>query len=66
MEFQQQEKRSLTSKFKSFLLECKRVFMVTKKPTKEEFKIIVKVSAIGMLAIGLLGFLIQMLWQIIK
>ncbi len=66
MEFQQQEKRSLTSKFKSFLLECRRVFMVTKKPTKEEFKIIVKVSAIGMIAIGLLGFLIQMLWQIIK
>ncbi|MBI2671068.1 protein translocase SEC61 complex subunit gamma [Candidatus Woesearchaeota archaeon] len=67
MEFQQtQEKRTFVSKFRSFILECRRVFTVTKKPTKEELKIIVKVSGIGMLIIGLLGFIIQMIWQIIK
>jgi protein transport protein SEC61 subunit gamma and related proteins len=66
MEFQQQEKRSLMSKLKSFILECKRVFTITKKPTKEELKIIVKVSGIGMIVIGFLGFVIQMLWHMIK
>jgi protein transport protein SEC61 subunit gamma-like protein len=66
MEFQTQEKRTLISKFRSFVLESKRVFTVTKKPTKEEFKIIVKVSGIGMLIIGLMGFMIQILWQFIK
>jgi len=66
MEFQTQEKRTLLSKFRSFVLESKRVFTVTKKPTKEEFKIIVKVSGIGILIIGLMGFIIQILWQFIK
>ena len=66
MEFQQQEKRSLMSKLRSFILECKRVFTITKKPTKEELKIIVKVSGIGMLVIGFIGFIIQMLWHMIK
>jgi protein transport protein SEC61 subunit gamma and related proteins len=66
MEFQQQEKRSLMSKLKSFILECRRVFTITKKPTKEELKIIVKVSGIGMIVIGFLGFIIQMLWHMIK
>lgn len=57
---------TLYSRLKSFLFECKRVFRVTKKPTKEEFKGIVKISAIGIALIGLIGFLIQILWQLIN
>ena len=45
-------------KLKSFGLECKRVLQVTKKPTMPEFKAIVKVTALGMLVIGLIGFTI--------
>lgn len=50
-------------RLKNFTKECRRVLRVTKKPTKEEFKIIVKVSAIGLLIIGLIGFIIQVLKQ---
>jgi protein transport protein SEC61 subunit gamma-like protein len=46
-------------RFKSFINECKRVLKVTKKPNAFEFKTIVKVSGLGMVIIGLLGFLIQ-------
>ena len=46
-------------KFKSFLRECKRVLKVTKKPTTEEFKTIVKVTGLGILVIGFLGFLVS-------
>ena len=53
----------MLERLKSFYHECLRVFTITKKPTKEEFTVIVKVSAIGILIIGLIGFLIQMLWQ---
>ena len=60
------EKRSLWSKFRSFVIESKRVFKITKKPNKEEFKVIVKISGIGILVIGFLGFLIQMLWLMIS
>jgi len=57
---------SITDKIKTFALECKRVFTITKKPSKEEFKIIVKVSGIGILIIGLLGFIIQVAFQLAK
>jgi protein transport protein SEC61 subunit gamma-like protein len=46
-------------KFKSFLLECRRVLKITKKPSKEEFKTIVKVSGLGIIIIGLVGFIIN-------
>ena len=47
-------------KIKSFLGECVRVLKVTKKPDAIEFKTIVKVSGLGILIIGALGFAIQM------
>ncbi|MEW6063359.1 MAG: protein translocase SEC61 complex subunit gamma [Nanoarchaeota archaeon] len=54
------------NKVKSFIIECKRVWLVTRKPSMPEFKIITKVTGVGILVIGLIGFTIAMLWQIIK
>ena len=51
---------SLWLKFKGFINECVRVLRVTKKPDKTEFITIVKASGLGILIIGLLGFVIQM------
>ncbi len=56
----------IIDRLKTFAIECKRVFTITKKPSKEEFKIIVKASGIGMLVIGLLGFIIQVVFQLLK
>jgi len=47
-------------KIKSFIHESIRVLKVTKKPDSIEFKTIVKVSGLGILIIGLIGFTIQM------
>ncbi|MBS3165432.1 protein translocase SEC61 complex subunit gamma [Candidatus Woesearchaeota archaeon] len=47
-------------KASAYVKECGRVLKVTKKPTMTEFQTIVKVSAAGMLLIGAVGFLIQM------
>lgn len=46
-------------KTKSFFKECNRVLKVTRKPTTEEFKTIVKVTGAGMLIIGAIGALIS-------
>lgn len=46
------------SKLKSFLIQCGRVWSVLKKPTQDEYKAIAKVSALGILIIGALGFII--------
>jgi protein transport protein SEC61 subunit gamma-like protein len=45
----------------SFLLKCKRVWHALKKPTKQEFLKIAKVSAVGILVLGFFGFLISLL-----
>ncbi len=51
----------LLQKIKNWYYEYKRVVLVTKKPTKEEYITIVKVSGLGILLIGLIGFIIQMI-----
>jgi protein translocase SEC61 complex gamma subunit len=42
-----------------------RVWRVTKKPSKKEFFSIVKIVAVGFLIIGLIGFIMEMLWQLL-
>lgn len=53
------------NRLKRFSLECYRVLKITKKPSKEEFQVIVKVSGIGMMIIGMIGFLIQLVQQLL-
>jgi len=54
---------TLKERLKTFIQECIRVFRITRKPSGEEFKIIVKVSGIGILVIGLIGFAVHILWE---
>jgi protein transport protein SEC61 subunit gamma and related proteins len=56
----------LLSRLKSFIIESKRVLTITRKPTTQELKTIVKVSGIGILLIGLIGFVLQMIATIVK
>ena len=58
---EEEYQQSWFAKFKSFIGECKRVLIVTKKPTSLEFKTIVKAAGLGMIIIGLIGFIIQVL-----
>jgi protein transport protein SEC61 subunit gamma and related proteins len=53
------------TKLKSFIEKCKRVWMVLKKPSKDEFKKIAIVSAMGILVIGAIGFLISIVIKMI-
>ena len=55
----------LLIKLKSFVIECRRVLMVTRKPTNVEFKTIVKASSLGMAILGLIGFIIHMIVQLL-
>jgi protein transport protein SEC61 subunit gamma and related proteins len=57
--YEYEENRTMWTRFKSFVKECVRVFKITKKPTKEEYKTISKVAGIGILIIGLLGFIVH-------
>lgn len=52
------EHQSWVGKAKRYIMECRRVLRITQKPSQEEFKTIVKITGIGMLAIGFIGFLV--------
>jgi protein transport protein SEC61 subunit gamma-like protein len=62
---EEQGKPSLMTKLKNFIYQCKIVLRVTKKPTKQEFYTVVKVSAMGIVIIGAIGFIIQVLNQLL-
>lgn len=61
-----EEPQTRTARLKAFLIECRRVLYATKKPTNEELKTILKVSGIGILLIGFIGFLLQMIKHLLN
>jgi protein transport protein SEC61 subunit gamma and related proteins len=52
---------NLGVKAKSFFIKCKRVWLSLRKPTKKEFQMTAKISAIGIALLGVLGFLISLI-----
>jgi protein transport protein SEC61 subunit gamma and related proteins len=52
---------TIKEKTVSFLLQCKRVWHLLRKPSVEEWKSVSKISAAGIGIIGLLGFLISLI-----
>lgn len=48
---------------KSFYKKCRRVWLTLKKPTRKEFETVSKVSAIGIVILGLIGFLISIIMK---
>jgi protein transport protein SEC61 subunit gamma and related proteins len=52
---------TLLENTKTFYQKCKRVWLVLRKPTRKEFEQVAKVSAIGILILGALGFLISVI-----
>ena len=61
----QEEKKNIFRSLKEFLGKCSRVLKVARKPTKEEVQQIAKVSGLGILIIGLLGFVIGIIYTLI-
>jgi protein transport protein SEC61 subunit gamma-like protein len=56
-----EEEQTFKTKAKSFIIQCVRVLKVTKKPDKEEYRTLVKVSGLGIAVIGMLGFLLHVI-----
>jgi protein transport protein SEC61 subunit gamma-like protein len=51
---------SIIAKSKEFIGKCVRVLKVARKPTRTELMQISKISALGLLIIGFLGFALSM------
>ena len=50
---------------RGFLKQCERVLRVSKKPDNEEYKTVAKVTGLGIIVIGLRGFVISLLSQVL-
>lgn len=44
--------------------KCKRVWLVMKKPTKKEFNLTAKVTAIGIVILGVIGFIVSLIMKL--
>ncbi|MBT3835679.1 protein translocase SEC61 complex subunit gamma [Candidatus Woesearchaeota archaeon] len=60
-----EQEQTKSQKVKRFIKEVQRVLRITKKPNKTEFASIVKVTGLGLIIIGSIGFLIFVLKQVL-
>ena len=49
----------------SFLRNVRRLLKLAKKPTGEELKLSIRISVIGILIIGLIAFLIRLIFALL-
>ncbi len=52
-------------KAKKFFSEARRVLMLARKPSKQEYILIAKITGLGMIIIGLLGMIIRLGFEIL-
>jgi len=48
-----------------FFMDSKRIFRVSRKPSKEEYKRMALIIGLGIVIIGIIGFLIQLFFQLV-
>ena len=56
---------NVKERFDKFVKDSKRVLKVSRKPDKEEYFDFAKVTALGILVIGVIGFVIVIIGQLI-
>ena len=49
---------------KEFFQNTKRIFIVSKKSTSEEYWNLVKITGLGILVIGLIGFIVMLILRV--
>ncbi|MDD5148684.1 MAG: protein translocase SEC61 complex subunit gamma [Candidatus ainarchaeum sp.] len=55
-------KLNFAGKIGNFLASSKRVLVIAKKPSKDEFMAMMKVTAIGVIIIGIIGVIVQLVF----
>ena len=52
------------SKIGEFISSSKRIFIVSKKPSWKEFSVMAKVTGIGIVIVGVIGFILEAIFKI--
>jgi protein transport protein SEC61 subunit gamma-like protein len=48
-----------------FIRQCRRVLHVSKKPDREEYTNVAKITGLGIILIGVIGFIISIIAQLL-
>ncbi|MBI4052816.1 MAG: protein translocase SEC61 complex subunit gamma [Candidatus Diapherotrites archaeon] len=54
----------MIDKVKKFVSDARRVFMISKKPDAQEFSVMAKVTALGIIVIGIIGFIVLLIFTL--
>ncbi|MGI6589600.1 MAG: protein translocase SEC61 complex subunit gamma [Candidatus Iainarchaeum sp.] len=57
-------KFNVVERVTNFIADAKRIFTVSRKPTMEEYKRMVIVVAIGIIAIGIIAYIIYLFFAL--
>jgi protein translocase SEC61 complex gamma subunit len=60
------KKLSIYERFGVFFQNSKRIIKIANKPNRKEYLLIFKICGIGLLVLGALSFVIQIIWTIIN
>ena len=55
---------NVSEMFSQFINDSKRIFIVSRKPTWEEYKRMAIIVALGIVIVGVLGYLIMLLFAV--
>jgi len=56
----------MANKIKEFFESSKRILLISKKPSNKEFWAMAKVVGLGMIIIGVIGFIVRLLMNLIS
>ncbi|MDD5417066.1 MAG: protein translocase SEC61 complex subunit gamma, partial [Candidatus Aenigmarchaeota archaeon] len=62
---EREKKPGIFSKIKGKLEQYKRTIEVARKPNKEEFMSSIKITGLGILLLGFIGFIIYMIYHLV-
>jgi len=63
---EEQAESSGMNKLQRFMLESKRIFSLSTKPTKKEYMSLLKICLIGMALIGGLSYIVQLIASLVS
>ncbi len=61
---EQQKKQSLYERIVSFFQNTKRIIKIANKPKRKEYLLVFKICAIGILVLGVLSYVIQLIFSV--
>ena len=62
--YQQKKKESLYVRLVAFLKNAKRILKIANKPDRKEYWLVFKICGIGLVVLGVLSYIIQLIFSV--